>query len=142
MKNALSLVLAAVVVMGAIPAFAGDGNVPQATLSALGLGGMQVVSDAEGMQVRGMSSSVQATSLSLFSAVLFDPFSGGNFTFAGADFNRATDENAGLNATSSATVTTAAASAAFSATIVTGLNTWTATVSIINVSGAATATSP
>ena len=142
MKNALSLVLAAVVVLGAIPAFAGDGNVPQATLSALGLGGMQAVSDAEGMQVRGMSSNALATSLSVFNAVLFDPFSGGNFTFASADFSRGTDENAGFNATSSATVTSAAANSAFSATIVTGLDTWTATVSIINVSGAATATSP
>jgi hypothetical protein len=142
MKNALCLVVAAVVVLGAIPAFAGDGNVPQATLSALGLGNMQVVSDAEGMQVRGTSSSVQATSLSLFSAVLFDPFSGANFTFAGADFSRATDENAGLNATSSANVSSAAASAAFNTTIITGLNTWTATVSVINVSGLAAAVSP
>ena len=142
MKNALCLVVAALVVLGAIPAFAGDGNVSPATLSALGLGGMQVVSDAEGMQVRGTSASVQATSLSLFSAVLYDPFSGGNFTFSSSDFARATDENAGLNATASVNVSSAAGNSAFNATIVTGANVWTATVSVINVSGLATAASP
>jgi opacity protein-like surface antigen len=51
MRNVLALV--AVVALFAAPAFAGDGNVPQGTLSALGLGGMQVVSDAQGEQVRG-----------------------------------------------------------------------------------------
>ncbi len=142
MKNTFFLVVAALVVLGTIPAFAGDGNVPEATLAALGLGGMQQASDAEGMQVRGMSASVQATSLSVFSAVLFDPFSGATFNFAGSDFARSTDENAGLNATASATVTSAAASAAFNTTIMTGANIWTATVSIVNVSGLATAVSP
>lgn len=142
MKNVLCLVVAALVVLGATSAFAGDGTVPRATLSALGLGGMQVVSDAEGMQVRGTSASVQATSLSIFSAVLFDPFSGANFTFSSSDFARGSDENAGLNATASVNVSSAAANAAFNASITTGLNTWTATVSIINVSGVAAAVSP
>ena len=63
MRNALVLV---VVVLLAAPALAGDGNVPQGTLSSLGLGDMQSVSDTEGMQVRGRYSwfaSVKATSL-------------------------------------------------------------------------------
>ena len=63
MRNALVLV---VVVLLAAPALAGDGDVPQGTLSSLGLGDMQSVSDAEGMQVRGRYSwfaSVKATSL-------------------------------------------------------------------------------
>jgi len=140
MKNVVAL--AVLMVLVAAPALAGDGNVPQATLSALGLGGMQVVSDAQGMQVRGMSSNAQATSVSFFSAFLFDPFSGSNFAFVGADFGRATDENAGLNATSSASVASAAGNAALTNSITTGTNTWTATVSVINVSGMATATSP
>lgn len=140
MRNVLAL--AVLMVLVAAPAFGGDGNVPEATLSALGLGGMQVASDAEGMQVRGMSSNAQGTSVSFFSAFLMDPFSGTNFAFIGAAFDRATDENAGLNATSSATVGTAAANAMFMATITTGLNTWTATISAINVSGMGMATSP
>jgi hypothetical protein len=46
----LGVVLVALV---AVPAVAGDGQVPPSTLRALGLGGMQVVPDAQGMQVRG-----------------------------------------------------------------------------------------
>ena len=142
MKNILCLVVAALMVLGAIPAFAADGNVPEATLSALGLGGMQQVSDAEGMQVRGMSASVQASSLSLFSVVLFDPFSNAQWNFSGSDFSRSTDENAGLNATASVNVSSAAGMDAFSATITTGANVWSAVVSVVNVSGLAVATSP
>jgi opacity protein-like surface antigen len=55
MRHALAL--AVVVALCAAAALAGDGNVSQGTLSALGLGGMQTMSDAEGMQVRGMASS-------------------------------------------------------------------------------------
>jgi hypothetical protein len=95
MKNVL-LVLAVLVVC-AVPTFAEE--VPDAMLSALGLGGMQVVSDAEGMQVRGMSSASQGDVLSQFNLRLFDPSTGGNWDFSESDFGRATDENAGLNAT-------------------------------------------
>ena len=61
MRNALCLVAAVVVALGAVPALAED--IP---LASLGLGSMQVVSDAEGMQVRGKASSfgmVKGTSL-------------------------------------------------------------------------------
>ncbi len=51
MKCLLSLVVLCAL---AGPALAGDGNVPGATLSAYGLGALQQVSDADGMQVRGM----------------------------------------------------------------------------------------
>ena len=63
-----ALALAVVAVLCAAPVLAGDGSVSQGTLSALGLGGMQKMSDAEGMQVRGMASSfvvVKGTSLIL-----------------------------------------------------------------------------
>ena len=73
MKNVLSVVVAALVVLGAIPALAADGNVPGATLSALGLSGMQEVSDAEGMQVRGMSAKTYASGRSMVVAWLVDP---------------------------------------------------------------------
>ena len=64
MKSAFALALA--LVLCAAPAFAGQGSVSQGTLSALGLGDLRAVSDAEGMQVRGKCSSfgmVKGTSL-------------------------------------------------------------------------------
>jgi hypothetical protein len=50
------LLLATVLaILVSVPAFAADGNVPQSTLDALGLAGMETVSDDDGMQVRGTS---------------------------------------------------------------------------------------
>lgn len=99
-------VVAALVVLlvVAAPAFAGEGNVPQATLSSLGLGGMQVLSDAQGMQVRGMSSSANGSGLLLLSGSLFDPETGSNSLGTFALFGRATAENAGENIASNADV--------------------------------------
>jgi hypothetical protein len=68
------LALGVVLLLFAAPAFAGDGNVPQGTLSSLGLGGMQVVSDAQGMQVRGLASSFgSVTGTSLIFGQLLTP---------------------------------------------------------------------
>ena len=64
MKSALALIV--VMLLATAPAFAGDGNIPQETLSSLGLSDMQTVSDAEAMQVRGKTSwfgMVKGTSL-------------------------------------------------------------------------------
>jgi hypothetical protein len=64
MKNVVAL--AVLLALVAVPAFAGDGNVPQATLSSLGLSDLEPMSDAQGMEVRGQSSSfviVKGTSL-------------------------------------------------------------------------------
>jgi hypothetical protein len=47
--------LACVFALAAAPALAGDGLVPTRSLARMGLGGMKVVSDQEGLQVRGMS---------------------------------------------------------------------------------------
>lgn len=55
------------------PALAGDGMVAPSTLKALGLAGMQTVSDAEGMQVRGLSAAAATAGLSVVSGVLYDP---------------------------------------------------------------------
>ncbi len=107
MKNALVPVLAVFLAFVAVPAFAGDGQVPQATLRALGLGGIQVASDAEGMQVRGLSSSAASSGMTAFSMAVVDPLTASTFLFAGANFSRATEENAGLNTTSNATANTA-----------------------------------
>ena len=72
MRSALALVV--VMLSAATPALAGDGNVRQRTLSSLGLGDMQKVSDAEAMQVRGRSSwfgMVKGTSL-IFGQLMTD----------------------------------------------------------------------
>lgn len=63
--NAFRMLVAALVALVAAPAVAGDGQVPPSTLRALGLGGMQIVPDAQGMQVRGKLAfvSVRGTSV-------------------------------------------------------------------------------
>ena len=95
MKSALALVV--VMVLFAAPAFAGDGNVPQEALSALGLGGMQVVSDAEGMQVRGMSSSTHGSYLFVFSGLLHDPETHSEDSGFGVVFAFQSATNGGVN---------------------------------------------
>ena len=98
MKKALAFVLP--LVGAAVPAFADDGQVSRSALADLGLGGMEVVSDEAGMEVRGMSSNASAYGGSLvFGQLVF----GANF-FVASDLNggQSSAENAGLNATSSA----------------------------------------
>jgi hypothetical protein len=56
MKTLLSV--AAVLVLSAAPAFAGQGQVSKNSLAKMGLSGMQVMSDAQGMSVRGTSVAV------------------------------------------------------------------------------------
>jgi hypothetical protein len=100
MKKCLAIV--AVCLMAA-PAMAGE--IPQGALAELGLGGMQVMSDAQGMQVRGKSSNavVSGTSL-IFGQLVADLPTGTNF-IVGSDVNHyySSAENAGLNASSTAT---------------------------------------
>ena len=81
-------------------ALAGDGNVPQSTLNVLGLAGMEIVSDEEGMQVRGMSGAAATMGHSLVSGVLIDP--GTNSYVFGVDANTA---SASLETTSFLPVT-------------------------------------
>jgi hypothetical protein len=99
----IGLTLVALLVLAA-PALADDGRIPQNALSRMGLGGMQVVSDAHGMQVRGLSSNAASGGTSLIvGQLVFNDASGTQFV-TGSDFNtsRGTAENAGLNATSTA----------------------------------------
>ncbi len=99
MKIALALLAA----LAATPALAQEGRVSQSTLQLVGLGEMEVMSDDEGNDVRGMSSSAAASGSSLMFAVLLDPNNPGNF-LVGADTNggRGTAENAGLQILSQA----------------------------------------
>jgi hypothetical protein len=97
MKMCLAIV--AVSLMAA-PAMADE--IPRGALAQLGLGGMEVMSDAQGMQVRGRSSNavVGGTSL-IFGQLVFDSDSGTQVV-AGSDVGhyRSSAENAGLNASS------------------------------------------
>ncbi len=88
---------ALVAVLMAAPVFAGEGHVPQSTLDAIGLAGMETLSDAEGMQVRGLSGNAHTQGLSLVSGLLIDSLGTKSYVF-GSDTNyaHATAENAGL----------------------------------------------
>ena len=101
MKNFFSIVTVLTVLIAA-PVFASDGFVPQASLDALGLSGMETLSDDEGMQVRGLSSNAASMGQSIIVGLLVDPATKG-FIF-GSDVNSsmASAENAGLNALSAA----------------------------------------
>jgi hypothetical protein len=72
--KALLMVVAVLVALVAVPAVADDGQVSQQALRAVGLGGMQVVSDAYGSQVRGRTSGfVKVVGTSLIFGQLLTP---------------------------------------------------------------------
>jgi hypothetical protein len=89
---AIAAVLSATLVA---PAFAADGHVPAKTLKSLGLGSMQLLSDADGARVRGMSSSAVAMGTSLVSGLLIDPVTKSFIFGTSADASMATSENGG-----------------------------------------------
>ena len=95
----VALATAVLVVLVAVPALAGDGNVPQSTLASLGLGGMQKMSDDDGMQVRG--NFTFASSFSMFNIVIppFGSFPGLNAN--DTDFD--SDSNGSVSVSSSVT---------------------------------------
>lgn len=96
--------MVAVLALLAAPALAEEGRVSNAKLKALGLNGMTVMSDAEGMQVRGMSSNASSGGASLIvGQIAFSTAEGNVFTF-GSDygFGFGSGENAGLNALTTA----------------------------------------
>jgi hypothetical protein len=98
------LMAAAVLAMGIAPALAEDGRVPRSTLTVVGLGGMHVLTDAQGLQVRGLSSNAASGGSSLIVGQLVYNDANGTQVVFGSDFNtsRGTSENAGLNAVSTA----------------------------------------
>ena len=102
MKIPFVLVLVAIVASAAAPAMAGDGQVSSNQLAALGLSGMQPMSDAQGMHVRGMSSAAKSSGSSLVFGVLIDPHTGSFVAGSSVNFSKATAENAGLNSLSTA----------------------------------------
>jgi len=87
----------------AAPTQAGDGHISPSTLSAIGLDGMQIVSDADGMQVRGMSTKASAWGISVVSGVLLDPAT--KSFIAGIDSNLSGAKTSGGFKTTSASQT-------------------------------------
>lgn len=81
-----TLLATAVMLMGGA-AMAGDGQVSQSTLSQLGLGELQVMTEAEGMEVRGMSSNAMSMGTSLVFGQLIDPAT--KSVMAGSSINTA-----------------------------------------------------
>lgn len=90
----------------ATQAFAADHRVPQATLNALGLAGMEVVSDEAGMQVRGKSGNAMSMGQSLVFGLLIDPNTKSYVFGTDANGAMASAENAGLQVLTSATHST------------------------------------
>ncbi len=126
MKNLAIALLAVGVLSFGVSAHAEDGNVSDASLAAFGFDGMEKMSDADGLQVRGMSSSAQSSSVSFASFLVFDPATGAAFSGQAADFSRGTAENAGLNIASNSTSSSTATIAAFNTTIISAGNTFSA----------------
>ena len=86
----------------AAPAFSNETHVPQSTLASLGLSEMQVMSDEQGMGVRGLSGNAIASSLSIVTGFLIDPTTNNFVGSTDAHAAIANAENAGRNAPSSA----------------------------------------
>jgi hypothetical protein len=95
MRYALSIIVM-LSFLYAAPVLADDGHVSQSTLSVLGLGGLEVVSDAEAMQVRGMSGNAWTQGLSIVSGLLIDPNTKSYVWGSDVNMAHASAENAGL----------------------------------------------
>ena len=80
------------------------GTVPADTLHKLGLGGMQILSDEEGRQIRGQSGNAFARGISTVTTVVLDRATGSFIIGFNGTSVRATDENGG-NVSSQATTT-------------------------------------
>ena len=94
MKSLLTLMIL-VAAMVAAPVMAEGGNVSDSTLASLGLGSMELLSDADGMSVRGMSSSGGTVSTSFASFLLFDPDTGSAFEGQSSEGAAASSTEAG-----------------------------------------------
>ena len=103
MKNYVGFLLSVLLVLATTPVFASDGNVSPSTLTALGLGGIQIMSDADGLEIRGMSSNAAVSGGSLVVGVLVDPLTSSFLVLSDTNGYASSAENAGLNAISIAT---------------------------------------
>jgi len=81
--------------------------------SGLGLDSVQIVSEKEGMQVRGLSSNSAAMSVNSLAGLIYDPGTGSQTNFEAASFNSSSSDQ---------TVNTANSSGAEAAIGMTGLS--------------------
>lgn len=95
MKKLAGLAAALLLVSSALPVSAADRSVSSETLAQLGLGQMRVLSDAEGMQIRGLATEAFSASSSGFSLFFQDPSSASFFQFQGANFGTGSEDNGG-----------------------------------------------
>ena len=130
----------ALVLFGCVAASADD------ALRQAGLVGMEMISDADGAQVRGQASSVTGTGLSSISALIYDSLSGSRFNLDSIHFNTGSDGNTGATtaATSGTQFETLASVTGFAVSIASANNglftaALDATVMGVNWSGAAIA---
>jgi len=92
------LACASLVLLSAGSAFAGDGQVADSTLAKMGLSNMQVMTDAQGMDVRGMAlvavngysaaHNHNGESYNQYSASGFKYAKGGSISYVGSISNR------------------------------------------------------
>lgn len=74
--KSLLLTVFTVVLLATVPAFGGNGQLSKQQLEALGLSGMQALSDKEGLKVRGMAATgttSQSIAIVRVSVRLYDP---------------------------------------------------------------------
>lgn len=109
MRSALSLAAVALLGLFASTAQADHGRISRRGLQQLGLGQLRVVSDHQGMQVRGRSASAMGGGAAVFGIFLFEPNTSSFFQFNAGNSAMASEENAGLQqqAGSNTSVTTA-----------------------------------
>src|ERR1700676_5352349 len=101
MKTLLSI--ASVLVLSAAPAMAGDGHLSQKSLAKMGLSGMQVMTDSQGMSVRGTS--IAVVSGSSFSFIEGEGgVAGSHNSYFAAGHNSASGTNVSFAASGDVTV--------------------------------------
>lgn len=71
-KYCLSIV-AIVMAFVTAPVSASEGHIGQATLASFGLGDIQIMSDQQGMKIRGQGGNASAMGLSIVTGFLIDP---------------------------------------------------------------------
>jgi len=78
-----------------------------AELNSLGLGGLSVVSEESGMEVRGLSSSVYSSGLSAIRLFVIDPTTGSTFNANASNYSSGADDGTTVDISDIAAATTA-----------------------------------
>jgi len=78
-----------------------------AELNSLGLGGLSVVSEESGMEVRGLSSSVYSSGLSAIRLFVIDPSTGSTFNANASNYSSGSDDAVTTSISDIASATTA-----------------------------------